>query len=195
MSILKIVLTGTDGSGKTTAAKVLAAELASVVVPVPEAATTLFDRLRIDKMLTFTERDVWQRAVTGLQLVNEQTAEYEALRTGKRALLCDRGIADGSAYFTRGWQDFMPLVGMRPEEVVGRYHLVLFFEPPDEATYYRVMELSNRVPRNYGEVRMLSDRTYQAWTSYRPVVTVPSMPSFDEKLDAAREHIKRFLEL
>lgn len=191
--VRKAVLTGVDCSGKTEAWRAFGVRFEPDVVLLPEAPTMLLGRLKVPTECTASERVTWQQAVAGMQIVHEQRAEYEALRSNKRVLLCDRALGCGPAYFPGGWTEFTLATGMQVRDVISRYHLVLCFAPPTEAVYNRVMRESDRVPRTYDEIIALAQRTRMAWAEWREVIDIPYMPAFEDKLAIAEEHLARFI--
>lgn len=122
--VLRIVLTGGPGGGKTTAADLFRREMGPRVVVVPESATILFaggfPRTR-DRFA----REATQRAIYAVQrnLEDVQSARYP-----DRVQLCDRGTIDGAAYWPEGPDDFFAAMGTTHARELARYDAVLFLE-------------------------------------------------------------------
>lgn len=136
-SLLKIVLTGAPGSGKTTAVRTLGeadtwrdwrGRLGGVTV-VHEAAThiystqnTRWDRLDLDG------RCEAQRAIYRHQIQQERDAEAQARALGHSLVLLDRGTLDGAVYWPSGPEAYWNDLQTSEAEQLGRYHGVLLLE-------------------------------------------------------------------
>jgi predicted ATPase len=122
--LLRIVLTGGPGGGKTTAADLFRREIGDRVVVVPEAATILFGG-GFPRVADPGAREATQRAIFSVQrnLENVQASLFP-----DRIQLCDRGTVDGAAYWPDGPDAFFATLGTTLADELARYDAVLFFE-------------------------------------------------------------------
>ncbi len=120
----RIVVTGGPGGGKTTAADMFRREMGGRVVVVPEAATMMFNggfpRYREEHAVHAVQRAIYH---VQQNLEDVQAAEYPG-----RILLCDRGTADGAAYWPGSPSGFFEEMRTTLEAEYSRYDGVLFFE-------------------------------------------------------------------
>ena len=124
--MIRIVLTGGPGAGKTVIARHIAAGDPQRFVLVPEAASQVYAALqtRWDRLDLPGRRDV-QRQIYHLQSAQEQRV---ADANPGKILLLDRGTIGGAAYWPDGpaayWQD----LGTSLADEQSRYHTVIWLE-------------------------------------------------------------------
>ena len=71
---------------------------------------------------------VMDLSVGGCAVLLEATRHIQAAEFPDRILLCDRGTADGGAYWPDGSTDFFESVGTTQADELARYDAVIFFE-------------------------------------------------------------------
>eukprot|EP01047_Picozoa_sp_COSAG01_P062835 COSAG01_NODE_8057_length_2937_cov_3.633545_1_plen_250_part_00 len=168
--LLKIVLTGGPGGGKTTAMERMRDFLSDRgfrVYTVPEAATILFsnglafaDFDTEDKVLEF------QTAILKTQMHLEDTFEQLARTVEKPSvLLCDRGAMDGSAYCSAdSWRRLMSKTGLSSVEVrEGRYNAVFHLQSAAEGAEAFYSNAGGHRLETAEEARELDKKVLDAW--------------------------------
>lgn len=190
-SVLRIVVTGADVSGKTTALdRLLGEEEFFGCVRVPEAATLLLAEAEWSPPFEGRRLFDFQRAVARKIIALEDEAVNRVGHgSGRPVLICDRGLADGAAYI--GPEAFAREIGMSMAEARGRYSGVLYFDPPDE----EILEAQrgnnpHRIFRPYAEVLDLHERTLGAWGDHPNFHRVSSYPVWEQKLEVARMRLR-----
>ena len=148
----RVVITGGPCSGKTTLWNVLGERCAGAV-KVPEMATPL-------RLSGHTPQSMGVEAFQRLVFQRQWEAEQAALQEGD-FLLCDRGLADGLAYFP----GLTSLLELTREALLERYALVLHLEvvqDPDAYAHFsrgnpargedhaEALSLDRRIGRVYG---------------------------------------------
>lgn len=187
MPILRVVVTGSDVSGKTTALdELLNEEEFSGCVRVPEAATILITSGRWSPPFEGERLYGFQRAVARkIVELEDEVASHLDPTLGNWTLVCDRGLADGAAYI--GPEAFAREIGMSMHEARGRYAAVLYFDPPDERVFEARRENNKgRVFRSYAEILDLHRSTLGAWSDHPNLLRVSSHPTWEQKLAVAR---------
>lgn len=130
--IPKVVLTGGPCAGKTETLKYIQDRYPNTVTAVPEAA-----RLVLESGFPLPNEDFpwsqnWQYAlqdvILPMQLSIESVYENIARATGKKALVCDRGILDFAAYFDGGLQELGSRYNLDTDEVLERYAAIIHLE-------------------------------------------------------------------
>ncbi len=176
-SVLRIVVTGGPGAGKTTAADLLRRELGERIVIVPEAATMLFSG-GFPRRTEPSARRAAQIAIYHVQrnVEDVQTAAYPG-----RILLCDRGTIDGAAYWPDGSDGFFTALGTTHAAELARYDAVIFFE--SAAAGGRHIEGGNPIRvESLTEAAELDKSLYQLWSSHPRFFFVPNNHSFFKKI-------------
>jgi len=185
----RIVLTGGPGGGKTTAADLFRREIGRKLVIVPETATMLFTG-GFPRLGEREARFAMQRAIYHAQVALEdiQGAHYP-----DRVLLCDRGTADGAAF----WPDdaprgFFETLGTTLERELRRYDAVIFFE--SAAVGDISIEGGNpaRTETN-DEARRLDLRLRELWSRHPNFHLVPHTTSFFAKLQEGLARLRAIL--
>lgn len=177
--VLRIVLTGGPGGGKTTAADLFRREIGDLVVVVPESATILFAG-GFPRVPDSFARQATQRAIFGVQrsLEDVQAALYP-----DRVQLCDRGTIDGAAYWPDGPDDFFARMGSTHADELARYDAVIFFETA--AVGDIAVEGGNRYrTESNGEAIELDRRLRELWRPHPRFHHVPHDRSFLRKITA-----------
>jgi predicted ATPase len=175
----RIVLTGGPGGGKTTAADLFRRELGPRVVIVPEAATILFAGgfPRLDDM------DARRAAQTAIFHVQKNLEDTQSAAYPGRVLICDRGTADGAAYWPGEPDDFFRAMGTSRELELQRYDAVVFFQTA--AIGGISIEGGNPI-RIEGLQRAadLDRRLREVWAPHPRLYVVPHSASFMQKINS-----------
>ncbi len=173
----RIVVTGGPGGGKTTAADLFRREIGERVVVVPEAATLLFSG-GFPRTIEPNARAAAQRAIYHVQINLE---DVQSARYPDRILLCDRGTADGAAYWPGQPEEFFEAVGSTLEQELARYDAVIFFETA--AAGGISVEGGNPTRIESNEEALALDRRLRAvWSRHERFMVVPHNPSFVKKI-------------
>ncbi|NTW15711.1 MAG: ATP-binding protein [Candidatus Moranbacteria bacterium] len=168
--IRTIVLTGGPCGGKSTVLRALREEFGDRLVPVPEAATVLFEGgfPVPGRDIEWSEewQEAFQPAVLALQAALERSHELLAADLDA-VLVCDRGRLDGAAYTEGGVGAFCRIHGLDEAETHGRYDLVIHLE-----------SLATSHPERYGtegnaaryesleQAQALEHATREAWGNH-----------------------------
>ncbi|HQY65484.1 MAG: AAA family ATPase [Myxococcales bacterium] len=173
----RIVLTGGPGGGKTTAADLFRREIGERVVVVPEAATLLFSG-GFPRVSGELAGGAAQRAIYHVQ---RNLEDVQSMRFPDRILLCDRGTADGAAYWPTASPTFFEAMGTTEQAELARYDAVIFLE--SAAVGGSSIEGGNpeRIETN-DEAVALDRKLYALWSKHERFVVVPHNPSFFKKI-------------
>jgi len=122
----RVVLTGGPGAGKTVVSRRIAQRYPDRIVPVPEAATQVYQALgtRWDRLDIPGRRDV-QRRIYRLQLEQEDRFAREHPH---KILLLDRGTIDGAAYWPDGPDAYWRDLGSSLQQELARYDMVIWMQ-------------------------------------------------------------------
>ena len=185
----RIVLTGGPGGGKTTAADLFRREIGDSVILVPEAATMMFMG-GFPRCEEPHARQAAQRAIFHVQrnLEDVQRALYPG-----RVLLCDRGTADGAAYWPDGEEDFFTSMGTTIQEEMQRYDAVIFFE--SAAVGGIGIETGNPARKeSLAEASALDARLRKVWQHHPNFELVPHQSSFLAKISHGFTVLRRIID-
>jgi hypothetical protein len=119
-----------------------------------------------------------QRAIAAVQTELESFAKND-----KKApvALCDRGIADGAAYWPEGASAFFASIGIPAGEIFARYSTVIHLRTPTAAMGY-----DNSNPMRTETAKEASDldrRIERIWQGHPNRLVVPATETFTEKLE------------
>lgn len=193
----RIVLTGGPGAGKTAVLELLRQSLCQHVIVLPEAAGIVFGG-------GFPRRDgngarrAAQRAIFHVQRELEEAVEAE----GAAIVLCDRGLADGAAYWP-GPDEFWKSVGTERSDALGRYDAIIHLRVPEAARGY---DHSNQLRvESAAEARAVDDQILAAWDGHPRRFVIDAERDFMAKAERAlaivrqelpeccRDHVRRAL--
>ena len=177
VSRCRVVVTGGPGGGKTTAADLFRRELGDQVVVVPEAATLLFAG-GFPRSSEVHARRAAQRAIYHVQ---RNLEDVQSARFPDRILLCDRGTADGAAYWPGDPAAFFGAVGTTLQAELARYDAVIFFKTA--AAGGIAIEGGNPTRNETLEEALAVDRRLQTiWSRHPRFVVVRHSTSFMSKV-------------
>jgi predicted ATPase len=177
MTVLRIVVTGGPGGGKTTAADLLRRELGDRVVVVPEAATMLFG----GGFPRRKEAPARRAAQVAIYHVQRNVEDVQLAAYPGRILLCDRGTIDGAAYWPDGPDGFFTALATTRQAELSRYDAVIFFE--SAASGGRHIESGNPIRiETIEEAAKLDKALVKLWSDHPRFFFVPNDHSFFKKI-------------
>jgi hypothetical protein len=178
--VTRIVFTGGPGGGKTTAADLFQREFSRKLILVPETATLLF--------LAGFPRNEEPEAIRATQSaifnVQRNLEEVQAAHYPGRLQICDRGSADGAAYWPEGPEAFFASVGSTAERELSRYGAVFFFE--SAAVGGISIDGGNRArTESIAQAAALDARLRSVWSAHPHFHLIPHNASFFHKMEYA----------
>lgn len=184
-----IVLTGGPGAGKTAVMEASRQIFGQNVAILPESASIVYSG-GFPRLNTTTSIRSAQRAICRVQ----EELEIFAVEEGSAFVaLCDRGIADGAAYWPEGADSFFASIGISREQVFARYHTVIHLRTPSAAFGY---DHSNPMRTETAEEAAHLDRRIElAWEGHPNRLIVPATETFTEKLEHVTDLITSALPL
>ena len=202
MTLIRIVLTGGPGAGKTTVADALAdapaladwRESLGGVALVPEAATQVYAarRTRWDRLDAAQRRDV-QREIYHFQRAQEDRLAAAAYAAGRRVLLLDRGTLDGAAYWPDGPADYWRDLATSEPAELARYDAVLILESAAAlGGHLYDGDASNAVRFEDAAGAIASGRLLETlWAGHPRLRLVPAAQDLADKIAAVRREVAR----
>lgn len=182
-----LVLTGGPGAGKTAVMGAAQQIFGSQITLLPEAASIVYSGGFPRHQTPHSVRAA-QRAISGVQRELENFASEEN-RGG--VALCDRGIADGAAYWPEGYASFFAAIGSSQEEIFSRYHTVIHLRTPSLAMGYNLENpMRTETPE---EAAHLCRKIEGAWDGHPNRIIVPARETFHEKLSQVTDLIQTAL--
>lgn len=196
--ILKIVLTGGPGAGKSTAIsrlKKVFLELGYYVIIIPETATELIQAgitpTTCNSVLEF------QRNLFRLQREKEDIFENCAkiCKSFPVVLILDRGLLDNKAYLpAEQFEEILKGENLSEEDVLARYDAVFHLvTAADGAADFYTLENNKARSETPDQAIVLDRHTMECWKNHPYLRTIPAMPSFKEKLILLKREINLFL--
>ena len=185
--MMRIVLTGGPGAGKTVIAQSLAAQQAERIVLVPEAATQVYTALqtRWDRLDLPGRRDV-QRRIYALQI--DQESRIAAANPGK-ILLLDRGTIDGSAYWPEGPDDYWRDLNTTLPEELKRYDAVIWLQTAAAIHIYDGSDSNDCRFEDAAAAVASGEILKKLWQDHPQFRTIEAFPSLEDKISAVRQMI------
>lgn len=180
----RVVLTGGPGAGKTATLEMIRQTFCRHVQVLGEAAGIVFGG-GFPRSSGGIARCAAQRAIFHVQRELENAAEDNAA-----ILLCDRGTADGWAYWP-GPGDFWESVRAVRDEELARYDMVIHLRTPSaDGGYNRTNPL--RI-ESAAEAAAIDERIVRAWEGHPNRVVVPNATDFLTKARRVVELVSREL--
>lgn len=184
-----IVLTGGPGAGKTAVMEAARQIFAQSVSILPEAATIVYSG-GFPRRNTVPSIRAAQRAIFRVQ---EELERFVIEDGASHVALCDRGIADGAAYWPDGMHAFYESIGMPMEKVFKRYSIVIHLRTPTlEFGYNLSNPMRTESPEQAAE---LDSRIERVWEGHPNRFIVPATETFTEKLEHVTDLIRAALPL
>lgn len=200
----RIVLTGGPCAGKTRCFQKVLEEFSGKVLGVGEIATQTYLGLGLppsgypDWNRAFWDhpplRREFQAKILEAQWQREKEIEDLAKAQGIGAVLCDRGLLDGSAYWPGGLADFLSQFQLDLNECHGRYRQIIHLESTamDPGDLYSSAENSTRrEPKP--EAMEREKRTIEAWNGHPNRFVVRVADSIEKKIRATLDQVARIL--
>lgn len=165
-----IVLTGGPCAGKTTILHHLAATCPSLAV-LPETATLLLSGGFPTAEQTGLPLDQWQRsfqeAVLRIQVIQERLAIQQACTRGAQAIICDRGILDGAAFYPGGREAYLHGFDLSLDHTFRRYAAVIHL-PSLAVTHPGQYQTTNNPYRReeLDDAQLTDARILDAWSGH-----------------------------
>ena len=181
--MLRIVLTGGPGSGKTVITAALASAHPARYVLVPEAATQVYGQLRTrwDKLDLEGRRDV-QRRIYHLQ---RQQEDRLAAEHPDKTLLLDRGTVDGATYWPEGPESYWRDLGTTLKAQLDRYDAVIWMESCAALPGLYDGDSSNPCRFEDGPDAIRSGQALLAlWSAHPNLHRIPAFPELARKIEA-----------
>ena len=183
-----IVLTGGPSAGKTAVQQVASEQFGDRLVLVPEAATLLFSG-GFPLPVSDETRRAAQRAIYFVQRELEAACTVHA--PDDAVVLCDRGTADGAAYW-KGTPDFFEAVGSTREAEHARYHTVIHLAVPSAGGGYNLQNPTRKETPE--EARRVDEGITRAWAGHPRLFDVSNETDFVHKLERAMALITAAME-
>ena len=172
--MVRIVLTGGPGAGKTAILEMLRHALCAHTAFAPETASLLF-RGGFPRDTAEPSRCAAQRAIFHVQTEIENVF---SARVGLHSLLCDRGTIDSVAYWPQTPESFWRELETTVDAQLARYDVVIHLRVPSiEAGYH-----TNGVRTETAEQAAAIDaRIAEAWSKHPRMHVIPPTRFFLEK--------------
>lgn len=181
-----IVLTGGPGAGKSAVMQAAQQIFTNRVAILPESASIVYSG-GFPRFPNPTSIRAAQRAIVRVQ---EELERYAIEEGSTFVALCDRGIADGAAYWPAG-ENFYEQIGLSQEAVFARYNTVIHLRTPTAAFGYNHNNpMRIETPEQAAEIDAKIERV---WEGHPNRIIVPATESFTEKLEHVTELIKAAL--
>lgn len=182
-----IVLTGGPGAGKTAVMGAARQIFTRHVAILPESASIVYSG-GFPRFNNPTSIKASQRAIARVQ---EELERYAIEEGSTYVALCDRGIADGAAYWPEGFGCFYGAIGMDKAKIFARYSTVIHLKTPTAELGYN---LDNPMRIETPEQALSIDRKIElVWEGHPNRFIVPATESFTEKLEHVTDLIKAAL--
>jgi len=183
--MIRVVLTGGPGAGKSTVSRRLAQESAGRIAFIPEAASTVYEQFntRWDLVDLPKRRDI-QRRIYHLQLERESAPIIDG--PVPKILLHDRGTIDGAAYWPDGPDDYWKDLGTTHQAELARYDAVIWLETGAILGIYDG-GASNPVRfENATEAVHTGQLVGHLWSAHPKFFRVSAYPILDEKIEVVQ---------
>ncbi len=179
----RVVVTGGPGAGKTAILEFMRLAFCRHVAILPEAAGLLFGGGFPRDDLPAKRRAV-QRAIFHVQRQLEESTQDD----NAAIVVCDRGTADGAAYWP-GPDTLWEAVGTTQARELDRYASVIHLRTPTDANGYN---FRNPLRTESVEEALSIDGVIgEVWSRHPGYVEVPATEDFLEKARTALELLRR----
>lgn len=180
--MLRVVLTGGSGSGKTAIQRVIKQNFGDQIVMVAELASEVLRDFNcaVGEMHPATIRRV-QHEIYVRQKSREKEAR-ELASVDAKVLLLDRGTIDGAAYWPEGPKAFWTAMETSHAAELARYDAVVWLETAAAVGLYPG-ETSNQVRKEDADDALSrGDRILALWQPHPNLTIVRALPDFDVKV-------------
>lgn len=191
--IPRIVLTGGPCSGKSTVMAAAIEELGDRLHCVPETATIVISLVGAKPPGPQADFLRFQQGIYRVQHEFEALSEQQAVADGKRALLMDRGTADGGAYVEGGRDRLFETCRTYPEPELLRYDAVIMVDVPPRDVYEANAANNPARSETWDEAIALERRIRDAWRGHPNFHLVTDTLDMAYKTEKALEIIRRIL--
>jgi predicted ATPase len=190
--MMRVVLTGGPGSGKTVVSAALAQAEPDRFVVVPEAATQVYSsaNTRWDRVDSEARRDL-QRKIYFLQ---RQQEDRRAREHPDKIQILDRGTIDGAAYWPDGPDAYWADLGTTLAAELARYNHVIWLQT---AAAIGIYDGSDSNPCRFEDAAAAvasGESLAKLWGGHPTFQKLPAWPSLDDKINEVRrllESIRR----
>jgi predicted ATPase len=192
--MLKIVLTGGSGSGKTAIQRVIQQSFGDQVLPVRELASEVLRDFNcaVGSMEPATIKRV-QHEIYVRQKGREQEA-CEPAPAVARVLLLDRGTIDGAAYWPEGPEAFWTTMGTSHAAELTRYDAAVWLETAAAVGLYPG-DVSNQLRKEGADDAVAhGDRILTLWQPHPNLTIVRAFPDFDIKVQTVVTIIRKLVD-
>ena len=162
---------------------------------IPEVATILIAQVGVtppsDDPVAMRK---FQQTIYQVQHRFEESAQMHAARTGKLAIVQDRGILDNAAYLPNGAKDLEHICNTTEYAELERYDMVICLGLPSKKVFDKNRHNNPARSENYREAKLLEERICKAWRSHPVRIDVggKSFP-MNLKIEVVRSEINKLL--
>ena len=189
MSRARIALTGPPGGGKSTALQDFMTRLYPDPIMVPEVARYIKHGARLFPPKGEDAARTYERCMSQIRIHFENMAAVQERET--RHIIIDRGIPDAAAYLPGGIEELSELVGLLPEDMYGRYDIVLFFRLPSQTIYEACKPDNPSRHETYEEALELEERAVEAWKGHPKLFVIEDGRDWKSRFERALRIVQR----
>jgi hypothetical protein len=179
--MIRVVLTGGPGAGKSSVSRRLADSSAGRIAFLPEAASAVYEQLatRWDLLDPPHRRDM-QRRIYRLQIDRESAPLPDG--TAPKILLHDRGTIDGAAYWPDGPDAYWTDLGTTHQSELARYDAVIWLETGAILGIYDGGASNPARFEKPAEAVHIGQLVGQLWSVHPHFFRVSAYPTLDQKI-------------
>jgi hypothetical protein len=191
---IKIVLTGGPVAGKTSILAYLKDYFGDKILVIPEIPTffekhifkdnrffSLFFNKQISKLFFDTQNQ--------LEDIYSEMAKKEKIQL----IVCDRGLLDGAAYYSRGVASFIKLHGISFSKMYKKYDAVIWVETLATINKKKCFLIRPSSKKSFNDILRISENTLDVWSPH-PLFYQVREKSIDAKKEKILEIINNLME-